>query len=308
METPIFESGSGPAAADDADLIKESGTENFVADVIEASKTAPVIVDFWAPWCGPCKQLTPVLEKVVREAGGAVRLVKVNIDENQVLASQVGVQSIPAVFAFDQGRPVDGFMGALPESQVKEFIARIAPAGGAQQQAGAAELEAAQAALAAGELEPAAQIFAALLQQDPTNLEALAGLASCYAEIGEYERAEQALSMVPPEHAETEAVAAVRAKIELVKSAPDAAEVEALKARLAKADDDHQARYDLARALNAQGDRSGAVDELITIISRQADWQDEAARKLLLQFFEAWGANHPATVAGRQKLSSLLFA
>ena len=306
MQTPIINGKLDTASSNDQDLIKDANTQTFVADVIEASQTTPVIVDFWAPWCQPCKQLTPVLEQTVREAKGAVRMVKVNIDENQTLASQIGVQSIPAVFAFANGRPVDAFMGAVPASQVKDFIGKLIPEGGAQ--GGDNEIEAARAALAAGNVEAAAQLFAGLLQQDASNIDALIGLATCYTEIGEYERAEQALETVPPEQADTPEIAALRAKIELVKDAPDAQQLTDLEARVSANADDHQARYDLARAYNAGGERDMAIDELISIMERQRDWQDDAARKLLLQFFEAWGPQNPATVAGRQKLSSLLFA
>jgi len=306
METPIISGQSGAAAGTDPDLIKESDTAHFVADVIEASRTGPVIVDFWAPWCGPCKQLTPVLEKVVGEAGGAVRLVKVNVDENQALASQIGVQSIPAVFAFDGGRPIDAFMGALPESEVKAFIDRLAPEGAVGGESG--ELAAARAAFEAGDIEGAARIFATLLQADSADIDAIAGLAGCFVEIGDSERAEQILDQAPPEASENAEIAALRNKLDLAKMAPDADELETLRAKVAGAADDFQARYDLALALNASSAREEAVEHLMAIMTRQADWNDEAARKLLLQFFEAWGPQDPATLAGRQQLSSLLFS
>ena len=306
MQTPIIDGTLDTASSDGQDLIKDASTETFVADVIEASQTTPVIVDFWAPWCGPCKQLTPILEQTVREAKGAVRMVKVNIDENQVLASQIGVQSIPAVFAFANGRPVDAFMGAVPASQVKDFIGKLIPEG--EPQGDDSEIEAARTALAAGNVEAAAQIFASLLQQDASNIDALVGLATCYAAIGEYERAEQALETVPPEQADTPEIAALRTKIDLAKDAPDAGQLTDLEARVSANAGDHQARYDLARAYNASGERDKAIDELISIMERQRDWQDDAARRLLLQFFEAWGPQNSATVAGRQKLSLLLFA
>jgi putative thioredoxin len=297
---------SGEPKGGTPDVIKDSDTQNFTADVMEASSAAPVIVDFWAPWCGPCKQLTPLLEKTVTEAGGAVRMVKINIDENQALASQLGVQSIPAVFAFIDGRPVDGFMGALPESQIKEFVTRLTSKGGGQ--AEPQEIDVAKQALAAGDVNQAAQIFGALLQQDAANETAVAGLAECYIGTGDLERAEQTLELLPSSGASAPEVATVRAKLDLAKKAGDAGDLEPLQKAVAENSDDFQARFDLAIALNAQGEREAALEQLLAIMARTSDWNDGAAHQQLLQFFEAWGTQDPASVKGRQKLSSLLFA
>jgi putative thioredoxin len=300
-ETPILKE----AGASDADLIKNTTTKDFMRDVVEASREVPVLVDFWAPWCGPCRQLTPVLEKAVRDAKGAIRLVKLNIDEHPQIPGQMGVQSIPAVFAFQDGRPVDGFMGALPESRIKAFIARLTG-----DDAGdiAVDLEAAEAALAAGDVNSAAQMFGEVLQQDRENAQSLAGLAKCYIKTGDLARAEQTLQLVPPAKAESAPVASARAALELARKAPGAGEADALRAKLAADPGDAQTRFDLALALNAKGDRTGAADELLTLVAKNRSWNDDAARKQLVQLFDAWGPSDPATIAGRQRLSSLLFA
>lgn len=303
VDTPILNQGG--AGATDADLIKNTTTNDFMRDVVEASREVPVLVDFWAPWCGPCRQLTPVLEKAVRAAKGAVKLVKLNVDEHPQIPGQMGVQSIPAVFAFQDGRPVDGFMGALPESRINAFIARLIGDTGADI---AADLEAAEAALAAGDLNSAAQIFGEVLQSDRENAQALAGLAKCYIKTGDLARAEQTLALVPPAKIDSAPVASARAALELARKAPSAGDVEALRAKLATDPTDAQARYDLALALNAKGDRSGALEELLTLVAKNRAWNDDAARKQLVQLFDAWGASDPATIAGRQRLSSLLFA
>jgi putative thioredoxin len=303
VDTPILNQGG--AGATDADLIKNTTTKDFMRDVVEASREVPVLVDFWAPWCGPCRQLTPVLEKAVRAARGAVKLVKLNVDEHPQIPGQMGVQSIPAVFAFQDGRPVDGFMGALPESRINAFIARLVGDTGADI---AADLEAAEAALAAGDLNSAAQMFGEILQSDRENAQALAGLAKCYIKTGDLARAEQTLALVPPAKADSAPVASARAALELARKAPSAGDVEALRAKLAADPSDPQARFDLALALNAKGDRSGALDELLTLVAKNRAWNDDAARKQLVQLFDAWGASDPATIAGRQRLSSLLFA
>jgi putative thioredoxin len=274
-------------------------------DVVEASREVPVLVDFWAPWCGPCRQLTPVLEKAVRDAKGAIRLVKLNIDEHPQIPGQMGVQSIPAVFAFQDGRPVDGFMGALPESRIKAFIARLI---GDDAGDVAVDLEAAEAALAAGDVNSAAQMFGEVLQQDRENAQSLAGLAKCYIKTGDLARAEQTLQLVPPAKAESAPVASARAALELARKAPGAGEADALRAKLAADPGDAQTRFDLALALNAKGDRTGAADELLTLVAKNRSWNDDAARKQLVQLFDAWGPSDPATIAGRQRLSSLLFA
>jgi putative thioredoxin len=301
VEPPILNEAAGSGT----DLIKTTTTKDFMRDVVEASREVPVLVDFWAPWCGPCRQLTPVLEKAVRDAKGAIKLVKLNIDEHPQIPGQMGVQSIPAVFAFQDGRPVDGFMGALPESRIKAFIARLIG-----DDAGdiAADLEAAEAALAAGDVNAAAQMFGEVLQQDRENAQSLAGLAKCYIKTGDLARAEQTLQLVPPAKAESAPVTSARAALELARKAPSAGEVDALRTRLAADPSDAQSRFDLALALNAKGDRTGAADELLTLVAKNRSWNDDAARKQLVQLFDAWGPSDPATIAGRQRLSSLLFA
>ena len=302
VDTPILNSG---AATSDADLIKNTTTKDFMHDVIDASREVPVLVDFWAPWCGPCRQLTPILEKAVRAAKGAVRLVKLNIDDHPQIPGQMGVQSIPAVFAFQDGRPVDGFMGALPESRVAAFIARLI---GDTVDDVAADVEAAEAALAAGDLNTAAQLFGEVLQQDRENVQSLAGLAKCYIKTGDLARAEQTLALVPPAKAEAAPVASARAALELARKASEAGDAESLRAQLAAEPKDPQIRFDLALALNAKGDRNGALEELLLLVAKNRTWNDDAARKQLLQLFDAWGPTDPATVSGRQRLSSLLFA
>lgn len=302
IDTPILNAG---AATADADLIKNTTTKDFMRDVVDASREVPVLVDFWAPWCGPCKQLTPILEKAVRAAKGAVRLVKLNIDEHPQIPGQMGVQSIPAVFAFQDGRPVDGFMGALPESRVNAFIARLI---GDAVDDTAADIEAAEAALASGDLNTAAQLFGEVLQQDRENVRSLAGRAKCYIKTGDFPRAEQTLALVPPAKADAAPVASARAALELARKAGEAGDVENLKAKLAAEPKDPQTRFDLALALNAKGDRNGALEELLTLVAKNRTWNDDAARKQILQLFDAWGPTDPATISGRQRLSSLLFA
>jgi putative thioredoxin len=300
VDTPILNQGGT-----EADLIKNTTTKDFLRDVVEASREVPVLVDFWAPWCGPCRQLTPILEKAVRAAKGAVRLVKLNIDDHPQIPGQMGVQSIPAVFAFQDGRPVDGFMGALPESRVNDFIARLI---GDSAGDTAADLEAAEAAVSAGDVNSAARLFGEVLQKDRENAQALAGLAKCYIKTADLARAEQTLALVPPAKADSAPVASARAALELARKAPAAGDIEALRAKLAADPKDPQARFDLALALNAKGDRSGALDELLGLVAKNRGWNDDAARKQLLQLFDAWGSADPSTIAGRQRLSSLLFA
>lgn len=289
-----------------SNLIKDSNTATFIADVIAESNDQPVLVDFWAPWCEPCKQLTPILEKVVNEAKGRVKLVKVNIDENQEIAGQMRIQSIPAVIAFKDERPVDGFMGAVPESQINEFIDKIA--GPALPSQADVHLEQGEELLKSEDFEVAAGHFSAVMQMEPANVNAIAGLARCAIGLGEMEQARQILDTVPEESRDDAAVKAVEAQIDLLSRAADTGEIDALQTRIDGDENDHQARFDLAIALNAAGNRDDAATSLLEIIRRDRTWNDEGARKELLTFFEAWGPMDKATLAARRQLSSLLFS
>jgi len=303
----LFGQKQAPQAGGD---IVDSSTANFAKDVLDASRDRPVIVDFWAPWCGPCKQLTPMLEKAVQEAKGAVKLVKINIDENQALAQQLRIQSIPTVYAFFQGRPVDGFMGALPESQLKEFVAKLMQAtGGAGEAAELAEVLAeAKKALESGDMMTASQIFAEVLQHDPANPEAIGGMTRCYLKAGDIARAKQTLETAPKEHANHAEIVAARAAIELAEQAQKAGPETELRAKVEADPKNHQARFDLATALYAGGQREAAVDELLEIVRRDRKWNEEAARKQLVKYFEALGPMDPLTVDARKRLSSILFS
>jgi putative thioredoxin len=287
-------------------LIKDTTTQTFVKDVIEESKRQPVLVDFWAEWCGPCKQLGPVLEKVVRAAKGKVKLVKMDIDKHPSIPGQLGIQSIPAVFAFVNGQPVDGFLGALPESQVTAFIERFTKdrIGGEEKDL----LKAADDALAKGDAAGAAELYAGVLAQDSANVAALAGLARSYVRTGAIEQAKQTLALVPDAKRNDAAVAAARAALELAEQAQSVGPVSELEQKVAANPLDHQARFDLAVALNSKGRRQEAVDNLLEIVKRDRKWNDDGARKQLVQFFEAWGPTDEATVNGRKRLSSVLFA
>jgi len=290
-------------------LIKETTTQTFVKDVIEESKRQPVLIDFWAPWCGPCKQLTPVLEKAVKAAKGKVKLVKMNIDEHPAIPGQMGIQSIPAVIAFVNGQPADGFMGAIPESQVNAFIDKITKGVPAAGEPNVAEILAeAEAVLAEGDPAGAAQIYAEVLAHDSTNIAALAGLAKCYVTTGAIEQAKQTIGMVPESKRNDAAVKAVQAAIELAEQAKSVGPIDELEQKVAANPLDHQARFDLATALNGQGKRAEAADQLLQIVKRDRKWNDDGARKQLVQFFEAWGATDEATLDGRKRLSTILFS
>ncbi len=295
----------GPAPPE-SDVVKEGSDQGFMADVIEASRDQPVIVDFWAPWCGPCRQLGPPLEKAVRGANGKVRLVKINIDEHPGIAGQLGVRSIPAVYAFDQGRPVDGFMGAIPESQIKLFVDRLA---GADM---TAEIEPllAQAAesLKLGDIGGAAQAFTAVLQLDQTNVKAIAGMARIALNAGDAEQAREILDMAPPDKASDPDIVGVRTALDFAANAGNADDKGELGARVAANPNDFQARYDLAEALSARGDFEAASEQLLAIIERHRDWNDDAARKQLLKIFEAAGPTSDVAKQGRRRLSAILFS
>ncbi|MEW9806435.1 thioredoxin [Mesorhizobium marinum] len=287
--------------------IKDVTTASFAADVIQESRKLPVLVDFWAPWCGPCKQLQPALERVVAAARGAVKLVKMNIDEHPSIAGQLGIQSIPAVIAFRDGQPVDGFMGAVPESQIRDFIQKLVGKNGGQPEIAEA-LAAAGEARDAGDLQTAAGIFDAILQQQPENLDAIAGLADILFEAGDATGAEELLSRVPDDKRDVPAIAAVRSKIELASEAAGLGDAADFESRLAQNPNDHQARFDLAMVQNAQGKRQEAADNLLAIVKADRTWNEDGARAQLLKFFDAWGMTDDATLSARRKLSSLLFS
>jgi putative thioredoxin len=296
----------GSEAPTTAPVVKDTTTQTFVKDVIEESKRQPVLVDFWAEWCGPCKQLAPVLEKVVKAAKGKVKLVKMDIDKHPSIPGQLGIQSIPAVFAFVNGQPVDGFLGALPESQVTAFIERITKdrIGGEEKDL----LKAADAALAESDAAGAAELYAQVLAQDSGNVAALAGLARSYVLTGAIEQAKQTLALVPEAKRNDPAVAAARAALDVAEQAKSVGPVGELEQKVAADPRDYQARFDLAVALNSKGRRQEAVDNLLEIVKRDRKWNDDGARKQLVQFFEAWGPTDEATVNGRKRLSSILFA
>ncbi|MEO8757228.1 MAG: co-chaperone YbbN [Devosia sp.] len=304
-----------PAATPPVALIKDSTDRAFKADVIDASLEAPVLVDFWAPWCGPCRSLSPNIEKVVNEKAGKIRLVKINIDENPQIAGQLGVQSIPAVFAFAGGRPVDAFLGNIPESEVRKFAEKViaaAPPGVAQ--AGSIEEEIKNAmvtateALAVGDLNTAAQVFGKVLQQQPDNTDAILGMSRVYLKAGEPEQAQAVFDTVPEAARKGADYVSLAAELKLLSEAADLSETDELQAALDKNPDDHQARFDLALALNAEGKREDAAEQLVALMRRDRTWTDDGARKKLLEFFEAWGAKDPATLKGRRLLSALLFS
>jgi putative thioredoxin len=304
----ILEQG-GPAPEMAPDLIKDTTTQTFVKDVIEESKRQPVLIDFWAPWCGPCKQLTPILEKAVRTAKGKVKLVKMNIDDHPAIPGQMGIQSIPAVIAFVNGQPADGFMGAVPESQVTAFIDKLtAGMPGAGEPNIAEILKEAETLLAEGDAANAASVYAEVLALDATNIAALAGLAKCYVTTGAIDQARQTLELVPTAKREDAAVKAVQASIDLAEQAKALGPVTELEQKVAANPLDHQARFDLATALNAGGNRAEATNQLLEIVKRDRKWNEDGARKQLVQFFEAWGPADEATVDGRKRLSTILFS
>jgi putative thioredoxin len=305
----IVEQGSGSAPQAIPDLIKETTTQSFMKDVIEESRRQPVLIDFWAPWCGPCRQLTPVLEKAVRAAKGKVKMVKMNIDEHPTIPGQMGIQSIPAVIAFVGGQPADGFMGALPESQVNAFIEKLTKGVPAIGEPNISDiLKEAEAVLAEGDPAGAAQIYAEALALDATNIAALAGLAKCYLTTDAIEQAKQTLAMVPESKRNDPAVKAVQAAIDLAEQAQSVGPVTELEKKVATNPLDHQARFDLATALNALGKRREATDQLLEIVKRDRKWNEDGARKQLVQFFEAWGGADEATIDGRKRLSTILFS
>ena len=325
---PVTSQPANNAASGNSPHIKDSGLATFAADVLEQSRSVPVIVDFWAPWCGPCKTLGPSLEAAVEAANGAVKLVKVNIDENPEIAQQLRIQSIPTVYAFRNGQPVDGFMGALPDSQVKAFVATLAGGGGGHDhhhhhggpEHTAEVLAVAAEALAAGDIEMAARAYGHVLEDEPGNPDAVAGLARAYLAAGDADQARATLQMVHPDHAQHEAIQAVHAELApqdeapavetpVVEAAPvESAETVALKAKVEANPADHQSRYDLALALDKAGDPDGAIEQLLELVKRDRKWNEEAGRKQLVTIFEALGFTDPRSVEGRRKLSGILFS
>lgn len=305
----MLELGQGQGQAPADDLVKDITEAEFMAEVVDGSQTVPVIVDFWAPWCGPCKQLGPALEEAVRAAKGAVRMVKVNVDEAQMIAGQLRIQSIPTVYAFWQGQPLDGFQGALPGSELKAFIERVVTAAGGDASGGLEDaIAAAEEMLEQGAAADAVQVFAAILEEDPMNAKAYGGMVRSYIATGDLEQAEAALNGAPVEISKSPELEAAHAQLELAKQAANAGPVADLTAAVDANPDDHQARYDLAQALYAKGDGQAAVDHLLELFRRDREWNDGAAKAQLFTIFEALKPNDPVVLNGRRKLSSMIFA
>ena len=298
---------AAPGQAAPGDLIKDTDTAGFMADVIEASKTTPVVVDFWAPWCGPCKQLTPILERLVKQYAGKVKLVKINVDENQPLAQQFRVQSIPAVYGFKNGQPFDGFMGALPESQIKQFIERLTGGGGSPVDEALAETE---LLMKDGEFDEALRVYQEILSQDPAHVKALTGALRCYMGLGQDDLARELIEKLPAPIKTTSDIQGVLAALDLKAATANtgSAEVAQLETKLAADPKDMQVRLDLAMARFGAGNREAAVDDLLAMVKADRAWNEQAARKQLVKFFEAFGPADPLTASGRRRLSAILFS
>ncbi len=294
-------------ATANADLIKDSDTKSFMVDVVEASKSVPVLVDFWAPWCGPCKTLGPILEKLTREGKGKIKLVKVDIDKSPEVASQMRVQSIPAVFAFVDGRPVDGFMGTLPESQIRQFISKLSKMGGRAEQIETA-LGMARQSFERQDFEVVIDVAIQIIEVDHTQAEAYALKARAEIELGQLELATATLADVPADKLQDPNVISAKATLDLALNPVDTSELTRLEAAIAKTPDDFAARLELAVVLNGSNQRSEAIDQLIYVIRKDRSWNEDAARRQLVSFFEAWGPKDEATLMGRRKLSSVLFS
>ncbi|WOI28459.1 MULTISPECIES: thioredoxin [Sulfitobacter] len=302
-------STAAPASAD-ADLIKDTTEATFMADVVEASQTVPVIVDFWAPWCGPCKTLGPMLEDAVRAANGAVKMVKVDVDQAQAIAGQLQIQSIPTVYAFYKGQPIDGFQGAQPQSEIKAFVDRVVIAGGGEAPGDtlADAVAATEEMLTEGAAADAAQTFAAILEEDPMNAPAYGGMVRAYIAMGELEQAEALLNGAPIEISKSPELEAAHAQLQLAHQAANAGPVAELTDTVEANPDDHQARFDLAQALYAHNDAEGAVDHLLELFRRDREWNEGAAKTQMFTIFEALKPNDPVVLNGRRKLSSMIFA
>jgi len=305
----MLELGQGQNPAETADLIKDVTEADFMVEVVEASQTVPVIVDFWAPWCGPCKTLGPALEAAVTKAKGAVRMAKINVDENQMIAGQLKVQSIPTVYVFWQGQPIDAFQGALPPSEIDAFVAKAIEAAGGDASGGLDDaIEAAEQMLEEGAAVDAAQTFAAILEEDPSSAAAFAGMVRAHIAMDDLDQAEAILNGAPAEISAAPELEAAHAQLELARQAQNAGPVGELKAAVDADPDNHQARFDLAQALQAAGQSQEAVDELLELFRRDGEWNDGAAKQQLFTVFEALKPNDPIVLNGRRKLSSMIFA